>query len=93
VHIPLGWVHHDLLECAGPDHTDNELACRVNDPTQLNIRSAPNGKTIGKLVDGTPVTILERKGNWVFVGLPASCEIKYADFTNAMICIKDGKRY
>jgi uncharacterized protein YraI len=46
-----------------------ESACTVNDPTgtPLNVRGRPNGPILGALKNGVPVSIRERRGDWVRV--------------------------
>jgi uncharacterized protein YraI len=46
-----------------------ENACTVNDPTgtPLNVRERPNGPILGALKNGVPVSIRERRGDWVRV--------------------------
>lgn len=48
--------------------------CRVTDPTDtpLNVRTSPNGRIVGTLVNGQRVTVLDRVQSggkaWVYVG-------------------------
>jgi hypothetical protein len=43
--------------------------CTVADPTgtPLNVRRSPNGQIVGALSNGVPVSIRERRGDWVSV--------------------------
>jgi hypothetical protein len=46
--------------------------CRVADPTgtPLNVRTVPGGtKIVDTLQNGTPVTILDTKNKWAYIGL------------------------
>jgi hypothetical protein len=59
----------------GNDLSPNQTGCRVNDPTgtPLNVRTTPNGNTVGTLNNGDLVSVLDRasdrKGKrWVYVG-------------------------
>ncbi|MCE4222712.1 SH3 domain-containing protein [Methylobacterium sp. C25] len=59
-----------LLAAAGAQAAE----CRVTDPTgtPLNVRTAPNGRVVGTLVNGQRVSVLERRmiggKAWVYVG-------------------------
>jgi len=48
------------------------LVCHVTDPTgtPLNVRTVPGGETIvDTLKNGTPVTIIDTKNKWAYIGL------------------------
>jgi hypothetical protein len=55
--------------------TQAQTVCRVADPTPtpLNVRSSPNGRIVGTVENGMPVSVLDsttdRRGHgWVYVG-------------------------
>jgi hypothetical protein len=57
----LGWVYGPYLLCTQP-------GCFVSvDAAGANVRTAPNGPPILALVNGTPVIVRGRAGNWIAI--------------------------
>jgi hypothetical protein len=66
------WVVILILDALMLPVRGKSLICRVDDPTgtPLNVRTVPGGKTIVEtLKNGTPVTILDTKTKWAYIGL------------------------
>ncbi len=62
----LGWVWTRYTVCPNPAYCQT-VYISVVDATGLNVREIPNGRVVGSLVNGTPLTVLQREGHWTLV--------------------------
>jgi len=71
---PLGWVYRPFLACDKfVEHGELYGKCEVADPTgtPLNIRTLPSaksGRTVASIANDTTVVVLDRSGDWLFIG-------------------------
>ena len=71
---PLGWVRRSALACdkfveRGLPHGK----CEVTNPTGTStpirtLPSATSGRTVATIANDTLVSVLDRSGNWLFIG-------------------------
>src|SRR5262245_23560964 len=61
---PLGWVYGPYTSCTEPRCATVFVNVAADG---LNVRTAPNGYPTLSLVNGTPLTPLQREGNWLLV--------------------------
>lgn len=76
---PLGWVYRPYLACDKfVERGELYGKCDIADPTgtPLNIRTLPSaraGRTVATIANDTTVIVLDRSGDWLFIG-----EFEYA---------------
>jgi hypothetical protein len=68
---PLGWVYTRYTVCPEP-HTCPVVFVSVY-ADGLNVRATPDGPPLFALVNGTPLVVLDRQGQWSLVA--AACEL------------------
>jgi len=61
----LGWVWTRYTSCPNP-RSCSTVFVHV-DANGLNVREYPEGRVVGSLVNGTPLTVLRREGHWTLV--------------------------
>jgi hypothetical protein len=62
---PLGWVFTQYTSCPEPRICPIVYASVPADG--LNVRAVPNGPPIVSVVNGTPLLVLQRQGQWTLV--------------------------
>jgi hypothetical protein len=74
---PLGWVKSKNVSCTNglcgvfdycPNFKPEDGECEGN----IAIRSTPNGKKVGEILNDSSVIVLDRKHHWVFIGRKAT---------------------
>jgi hypothetical protein len=78
----LGWVYRPYLACDKfVERGERYGKCEIADPTgtPLNIRTLPSaraGRTVATIANDTTVIVLDRSGDWLFIGeFEYSCKL------------------
>jgi hypothetical protein len=69
--LPLGWVFTRYTVCPEPRVCPVVTVSVAADG--LNVRAAPDGPPVLSLVNGTPLAVLTRQGQWTLVA--AACDL------------------
>ena len=61
---PLGWVFGGYTNCGDPSCGTLFVTVPADG---LNVRTIPNGPAVLSLVNGTPLVVVQRQGDWTLV--------------------------
>jgi len=67
---PMGWVYTGYTSCADPSCGTLFVSVPADG---LNVRVDPNGPAVMSIVNGTPLVVVQRQGDWTLVA--AACNL------------------